>query len=342
MVVAAAGARWNTRASFQPTRLVWSRGFALLCDRNGGFDYVRLQRGGGHAALPFDPGAYDDIREGDLVWVRLTSLPQFVDEVLPNVAARFALVTGDEDVSLPSEFARAAAITGNPHVVCWFSQNCDGTDTSGKIFPLPIGIDFHTISNRRKWRHWQATPAQQEAELDCLRARMLPNRDRLLRAHADFHFNMRQENPHGETRSAVYAALRENSNVGFQRQQVSRTALWREKTRYAFVVSPQGHGLDCHRTWESLALGNIPIVKHSPLDPLFDGLPVVRVSSWDAITLENLRDWHAEHRGSFENPEVQERLTAGHWIARIRRAMTERIAGGGVGYSAPRAHANRA
>src|SRR6478672_11424623 len=204
-LIANTGARLNTRASFRPTRFVWSRGLALLCDRNGGFSFVRKQRGGGRPPLRFEPDAYAAIKDGDLVWVRVTALPQFLDEVLPHVDARFALVTGDEDWSIPSGFERSREVIENPNVVCWFAQNSDGSDDSGKILPIPIGLDFHTISGRHKWGHWQATPAQQEAELVELRAQMPSNADRLVRAHADFHLNKRDNAFHGETRHTIEA-----------------------------------------------------------------------------------------------------------------------------------------
>jgi hypothetical protein len=325
LVGAVAGERFNTRASFRPTRFVWSRGLALSCDQNGGFAFVRRQRGSGRPALRFAAGAYAGIRHGDLVWVRITALPQFVEEVLPHIDVRFALVTGDEDWSIPSDFDRARDIIGNRNVLCWFTQNYDGTDVSGKIFPIPIGIDFHTISNRRRWGHWQATPRQQEVELEELRAKMPANGDRLVRAHADFHFNKRENEFHGETRDTIQAILSTNPNVDFQRRKVSRLDLWREKTRYAFVISPHGHGLDCHRTWESLVLGNIVIVKRSSLDALYEGLPVVIVDDWRDVTADNLQRWHAENRGSFLSGDVQERLTNRYWIARVRRTMDERM-----------------
>jgi hypothetical protein len=53
---------------------------------------------------------------------------------------------------------------------------------------------------------------------------------------------------------------------------------------HAFVASPHGNGLDCHRTWEALALGCIPIVKRSPIDKVFQGLPVWIVGSWKEVT----------------------------------------------------------
>jgi len=324
-LTAIAGARLNTHASFQPTRFVWSRGLALLCDHNGGFDFVRRQRGSGRAAIRFAPRAYDDVRDGDLVWVRLIALPQFVSEALPNIRARFALVTGDEDWAMPSEFEHSSAIIANPNVVCWFTQNVDGTDTSGKLLPIPIGLDFHTLSNRRRWGHLQATPRQQELELESLRVGMSANADRLVRVHADFQFNKSRRQRLGDSRDEVQRMLSTNQNVDFQLEKTSRLDLWREKMRYAFVASPHGHGLDCHRTWESLALGNIPIVKHSSLDNLYDGLPVVIVSDWDEITTDNLRRWQATHHAAFLEPAVQERLTNRYWIGRMRRIARERM-----------------
>jgi hypothetical protein len=310
---------------FEATRYVWSRGLALLCDHNGGVGFVKGQRGG-RPALRFDPAPFSQVKEGDLVWVRLIALPQFLDEALPRIQARFALVTGDEDWAIPSGFARSNELLADSRVACWFSQNFDGTDDSGKLLPIPIGLDFHTISNTRKWGHWPATPTAQEAELETLRKAAPPNERRLLRVHADFHFNKHKQQIWGDDRQAVQNALRDNPDVQFQTEKVRRLDLWREKTRYAFVVSPHGNGLDCHRTWESLVLGNIVIVKRSSLDPLYEGLPVVIVGDWREITAANLKRWHAEHSAAFGKPEVEERLTNRYWIARMRQIVAERLA----------------
>jgi hypothetical protein len=316
--------RARVRGPFLPTRYVWSRGLALLCDHNGGVGFVKGQRGG-RPPLRFDPALFDQVKDGDLVWMRLIALPQFVEQALPRIRARFALLTGDEDWAIPSSFDRSNVLLADPRVACWFTQNYDGSLAHEKLRPLPIGIDFHTISNRRKWGHWPATPAAQEAELEVLREQALPNAERLLRVHADFHFNKHKDQNWGDDRHAVQRALTGNPAVQFQTKKVRRTELWREKTRYAFVVSPHGNGLDCHRTWESLVLGNIVIVKRSSLDPLYEGLPVVTVDDWREITPGNLRTWHAEHSACFERPEVQERLTNRYWIERVRQTLADRL-----------------
>jgi len=61
------------------------------------------------------------------------------------------------------------------------------------------------------------------------------------------------------------------------------TALWDEYAKYRFVLSPRGVGLDCHRTWEILFFGGIPVVETSSLDPLFEGLPVLVVDKYSDI-----------------------------------------------------------
>lgn len=314
-----------TQGPFEPTKYVWSRGLGLLCDHNGGVRFVKGQRGG-RPAMRFDPALFENVKDGDLVWTRLIALPQFLAEAMPRIRARFALVTGDEDWAIPSGFAGSEQLLADPKLLCWFTQNYDGTDPNRKLLPLPIGLDFHTISNRRKWGHWPATPAAQEAELEALCAAAKPNAERALRVHADFHFNKHKQQVWGDARAAVQQALADNPDVQFQTRKVPRTELWREKTRYAFVVSPHGNGLDCHRTWESLVLGNIVIVKRSSLDALYEGLPVVIVDDWREIRTDNLRRWHTQHRRAFQDPQVQERLTNRYWIAHMRKIVAERLA----------------
>jgi len=310
--------------AFEPTHWVWSRGLALLCDHNGGSTFVRGQRGA-RAALRFDPRDFDRVRDGDLVWMRLIALPQFVREALPRIRARFALLSGDEDWSIPGSFADSASLLDSPQLIYWFSQNLDAGARHPKLQVLPIGLDFHTISNGPRWGHEQATPSEQEAELDALRRIMPPTAERLLSAHADFHFNKHKQHSWGDDRDSVERALVGNPSVVFQAQKLKRIELWREKTRYAFVVSPHGNGLDCHRTWESLVLGNIVIVKRSSLDPLYEGLPVVIVDDWRQIDAANLKKWHAEHAAAFQRAEVLERLTNRYWIDRARRMLAAEL-----------------
>ena len=66
-----------------------------------------------------------------------------------------------------------------------------------------------------------------------------------------------------------------------------------------FVISPDGNGLDTHATWEALLAGCIPIVPKSPLDPLFEVLPVWLIESWSDVTDANKRS--KVHSNNVEN-----------------------------------------
>ena len=48
-----------------------------------------------------------------------------------------------------------------------------------------------------------------------------------------------------------------------------------------FVISPPGHGLDCHRTWEAIYLGCVPVVLCDSLSEEFTTrLPIFAVNDW--------------------------------------------------------------
>jgi hypothetical protein len=76
-----------------------------------------------------------------------------------------------------------------------------------------------------------------------------------------------------------------------------------------FVLSPAGNGFDCHRTWEAMYLGAIPIVKkiHWP----FNGkkLPVLIVNEWEdlldmdlaALQINQNSTWSVDFWDSFFN-----------------------------------------
>jgi hypothetical protein len=60
-----------------------------------------------------------------------------------------------------------------------------------------------------------------------------------------------------------------------------------------FALSPAGHGLNCFRTWEILAVGSIPIIEYHPSNEnLYSGMPVLQVKDWRNVTPDFLaQEW---------------------------------------------------
>lgn len=58
-----------------------------------------------------------------------------------------------------------------------------------------------------------------------------------------------------------------------------------------FLISPEGNGIDCHRTYEALLAGAIPIVEDHPgIRAKYEGCPVLFTKDYSEITEEYLRN----------------------------------------------------
>ena len=49
------------------------------------------------------------------------------------------------------------------------------------------------------------------------------------------------------------------------------------------VVCPRGNGIDCHRVWEVLYLGRVPIVKRERAMRYFEELPILFIDDWNHL-----------------------------------------------------------
>jgi hypothetical protein len=233
------------------------------------------------------------------------------------------LVTGDSDACVPTDVfpsaAAAADFLSSPRVLAWFAQNCVAQHP--KLVPMPIGLDYHTIAGGgTRWWGPRATPTQQEAELLALR-RTPTTSAPPYRAYANFHFNMRSR--FGIDRRTAMEQI-PSQHVYYEPRRTKRLLSWRrQRSHHRFVLSPHGNGLDCHRTWEALCLGCIPIVRTSPLDRLWAGLPVWIVDSWAQVTPEAMLRKAAElddHGTIASVGSIPDNLLLKTWMDRIRHA----------------------
>ena len=331
----------QVQAGDENVELVWNKGIAALCDRRipdefpDGRSYSPVGTLAGALAsrrlpgnLISDPAAYRDVRDGEVVWVRLSWLRSFAKQVLPHVKARFVLVTGDSDSCVPSELrAEAETILNSPNVLHWFTQNYDGSADTEKISPVPIGIDFHLLSERPIWGETCASPGQQEQALKSIARGLAPVASRTPKVYVDFAWQQRlgifdyrtyhplQGTRLRQSRRWLTKRLRANEAVHCQDGPMPRSEMWRRRGEFAFVLSPPGNGLDCHRTWEALALGHIVLVPSSSLDRLYSELPVILLHRWDEITPENLGNWLSLYK---YRPGPAEKLTSAYWVNEMR------------------------
>ena len=95
--------------------------------------------------------------------------------------------------------------------------------------------------------------------------------------------------PHINSRNIIFNVLKDkfkynnNNRLSFEKYLI-------EMSKCKFVICPPGRGIDTHRCWESLMVGSIPIMYHTPIDPLFDKLPVLLIDDYSILTEEYLNE----------------------------------------------------
>lgn len=250
---------------------------------------------------------FTKLKHGDLVYICGSALPDFIRNFFPNIKISFVLVTGDCDLTCPIDLFRNASdfikFIESEKIIHWYSQNC--IIGHPKITQIPIGMDYHTISlNDHDWGN-MSSPQEQEKQL--MELAKTARSDRIPMAYANFQFQM--ETRYGDDRKDAIKNLPKNC-IYYEPKPIKRVDSWKKQSEYAFVISPRGNGLDCHRTWEALMLGCIPIVKTSPLNNLFSGLPIWIVEKWEDVTAESMNKKIEEYKCTKYN---MEKLKLTYW-----------------------------
>lgn len=64
---------------------------------------------------------------------------------------------------------------------------------------------------------------------------------------------------------------------------------------YRFIISPEGNGIDCHRHYEALIAGCIPVVEtNSKIYEKYLGCPILFTNDYSEITMEYLEKCYNE------------------------------------------------
>jgi hypothetical protein len=296
--------------SIANTRLVSSRGLLANCDVrspnpiSSEVDQPYLD------SIPQQIDALRRLGRPVSIYVCSDGLAYFAQNVLPKFQQAFVLVSGDSDLAISAKTLGGdfEVIANHPLLTAWFAQNAD--ENHVKLHPLPIGLDFHS-----RWRDAQIwgggfiLPSMQEAELRNILHQSPPWTKRKMLAYCNWGVSV-DRGDRMQCKEQMHPQA-----YFYQTQCSSRTDTWVEQAQYAFVTSPSGAGLDCHRTWEALALGCVPIVKRSPMTKVFDTLPVIVVDEWSQLTPEFLRDQAA----SLEQRTFDfSKLLMTYWVSRTQ------------------------
>jgi hypothetical protein len=224
---------------------------------------------------PFDP---KNVKPQDIIFLKTDYEVRFFETLHPKITVPYILITHNSDLSPIYLMANDHDWLGHdmsrylddPKLIVWFAQNIDYVHP--KLQPLPIGIG-------------NSYNPHGDVNLFVSATQKIPPFDmRSKKVYLNFTV---QNNV--QERQAALDYFRQSSYAQIASFK-SPAEYLEEMKQYRYVVNPPGNGLDCHRTWEALMLGCIPIMKHSLLNPMFEDLPVVFVDNWSDVTEDFLEE----------------------------------------------------
>jgi len=237
-------------------------------------------------------------------------LKYFVNSVLKTISNPFVLIFASDDYTFPSGNGdkrwnvyasikeEIATLLNNDNLIHMFIENLDTPHE--KMSPIPLGLLFND-----------------NLMID-------------LSKYASVDFSTR----------SIFCFFSHKLRIGPQWQDRTNTSeycknewkfvdyhdvlpkrLFIEKLKNSkFCICVHGGGYDpCPRFFEAILYGAIPIIEHSPLDPVFSKFPVVFVDKWtvDSISEEMLSEKLKELSSYYEDKEkrteVLRLLTIDYW-----------------------------
>jgi len=244
-----------------------------------------------------------DVQAGDIISVRGTGVSQeFWRWRHPLITVRYIVMvqTETEDVT-PGVYHNMTQ--SDDRVALFYSMNHDEPHAGihPKYQPIPIG-QLYRNSGRDLLAAHRSAPPWSDSSRTTLVLWMLS-------------VNSRE-------RQDALRVLSKNLGSILQQRDYTNNVFEVYKTA-KFVVSPYGAGPDCHRTWEVLAMGAVPIVRsHAGLNPLFAGQAVVIVKSWLDVTPDFLDAWSPP----LPNNKTRNPLWLGKWYSEMAEAQRQIVA----------------
>jgi hypothetical protein len=246
---------------------------------------------------------FSSVQHGDIVFVRADLLHTYFEKIHPNIKNRYILISHNSDQNITADFTKYI----DEKIIHWFAQNA--LIAHPKITPIPIGLMLRLYDRKNqvvellKFNKNKAINTTDETT------------DSADKAPRIFYSFSEETNT---KRSIALDVLKKSDICLGSTEMLARSDYYANINKYMFNASPEGGGVDCHRTWESMHLGAIPVLEKNTSTEYWQkiGLPVLLINSWNEIStidVSKLEEQYAKMKGQFESPA----LYMEYWISEI-------------------------
>lgn len=215
---------------------------------------------------------FSRIHDGDQIFFCKTDFLNLIFPAIRSLRKEVILITGNSDYEINDNIINQAP----KNIKYWFAQNAN----SNNIFGVPMGLE-NSLECKISG-HGYVWPHAHPKHDAIFHAKVKnPSKDIYCNFSLSTNHQIRKEVLH-------YCALNGSMTIDIceDHNQINN----KKYSDYVdgildhkMVVCPEGNGIDCHRVWETLLLGRVPIVKKSKVMNHFSDLPILFVDKWNEI-----------------------------------------------------------
>jgi hypothetical protein len=253
-------------------------------------EFITNQRLAQLAGVDFNS---EEIKQGPIVYSRTHEIVKQFPKL--STFPPCVLITSFSDACVTD--AMAAQLPKN--VKTWYSNNVE--TSSINVIPVPLGIRYSSIN---------------EQILQAIMNKPQSSHKRL--CYANFLIYKGGNVRGNKARYGLYEKFQKHNWITVEGGicHIPMQDYYESMSRHYYIISPPGAGPDCHRHWEALYLGAVPIVLWSSVTSrVLSGFPCVYINTWEELDDALLVSSFSEFT-KFTSP-IMERLSMGYWRKRI-------------------------
>ena len=191
------------------------------------------------------------LKDGDTIFVKTDFIVNgsFSRDFLPKIKTKFILVTGISDYSIDIN-NNFKSILSNPNLIHWFASNPPSEDFD-KISFIPIGFqEYERLGDN----------------LIFLKENLNDHNEWEKKKNKIYIPYHSLTNPY---RQSIIEKLSNLSFVEVEKTKLSFQDYINKIKQYKYVLSLRGNGWDCHRNYEIIFSGSVPVMQQGPISKSF-------------------------------------------------------------------------
>ena len=227
------------------------------------------------------------INDIPIFFIKTDFINLFFNSHKPNF--KYKIITHNSDFPISDNIAK---YIDDDNLINWYGQNINHYHP--KLISIPIGI-----ANQR-WVHGDENKLNEVIDLNI-------KKENLIYCNFNIDTNL------NERTKCVNSIHRNNLNITSGKDFHNYL---QELSGSYFCLSPNGNGVDCHKTWESLYLKTIPIVTESINVNYFKELPIHIIKDWDSFDSNEITtELYFELMSRYD----KDKLNIEHYYKKIKR-----------------------